>query len=249
MKAILFIILLLPSVLLAQFNKRLVFMSRYQKATQLNGATQYWQRATPDSVRFGGYSVLMMAWVKTNASANQMIVAKYESNVGKRSMALTIETGPRPYVWVSGDGNTGVSRELATTIIAGKWYHIAALFYASNLNIYIDGSISNGSLTGTAPASLFDPVGTPLTVGVNGNLSTGFFNGTIGEVQIVRFASLPSGLSDIIKRNAQKATFDKTYTSGEVVFWTEWNGGGLDKSGKGNHLAGAGDPQILSIKR
>jgi hypothetical protein len=216
-----------------------------RRATQLNGTSQYWSNANPTNFNFSGYQMLLMVWVRTNTTIYQEVLVKYKSAAAGRCIAINIQNGAVPYFYTSADGNGNANRASTVTVAVGNWYFIAATYTPSAMNIYVNGALSNGALTGSIPATLFDPVGTPLSIGVNGSLSSAYLNGEIGEAQIVRFTALPSDIAQKIMTAYKSKRFEKAYVGGEVVFHTDWKGRGIDISGKQNHVVPAGSAPVI----
>lgn len=250
MKRIIIILLSAISLLSGQtFNRYAPLMQKWQNASVLNGSTQYWQDVSPDSMYLTGYSILVMAWVyPQDVSSYQFIVGRYKSAAASRSFQLTIESSALPHFWASGDGNTTIYRQAGATVTTNSWYNFAATYSAADMNFYLNGALSNGSLSAAVPSTLFTPTSAPLSVGVNGALTFGFFNGMIGEVQIVRFASLPANVANIIASAYASKKMPTSYESGDIIFHTRWNGGGIDLSGKKNNVTPATSQIIIKKK-
>ena len=72
----------------------------------------------------------------------------------------------------------------STTVVAlNTWYHVAGVYNAAarSLDIYVNGVLDDGVLSGTVPGSQFDP---NLSVSIGKRSSGWYFNGTIDEVRI-----------------------------------------------------------------
>ena len=94
------------------------------------------------------------------------------------------DTGPHTFgVGVAGATNTFAQRYSTTVRALNVWYHVAGVYNASarTLDIYVNGVLNNGTLSGTVPASQINSA-----VNVNiGRRSGGFyFNGMIDDVRI-----------------------------------------------------------------
>jgi hypothetical protein len=77
-------------------------------------------------------------------------------------------------------------RDASTTVPINVWTHLACVYSGSAINIYINGILSNGTLTGTVPATL-GASGTNLFIG-SSNGGASLFIGTIDEVRISNIA-------------------------------------------------------------
>ena len=96
------------------------------------------------------------------------------------------DTGPHTFgVGVAGATNTFAQRYSTTVRSLNVWYHVAGVYNASarTLDIYVNGVLNNGTLSGTVPASQINSA-----VNVNiGRRSGGggyYFNGVIDDVRI-----------------------------------------------------------------
>ena len=66
------------------------------------------------------------------------------------------DTGPHTFgVGVAGATNTFAQRYSTTVRSLNVWYHVAGVYNASarTLDIYVNGVLNNGTLSGTVPAS------------------------------------------------------------------------------------------------
>ncbi|MCB0152226.1 MAG: LamG domain-containing protein, partial [Caldilineaceae bacterium] len=78
----------------------------------------------------------------------------------------------------------------STTIAVGEWHHIAATYNGSCWELYLDGSREtlNAAVTtcpnATPEATSIQHAGLAAGIGSTGQLSTGFFAGTIDEARV-----------------------------------------------------------------
>jgi hypothetical protein len=157
---------------------------RYGKALSFNGSSSYVDLGNPTSLRITG-SMTWSAWI--NASANPgddgQIISKSGYGSGWQFKSSP-DTGPHTFgVAVSRDGNSLTQRYSRTVRSLNTWYHVAGVYNASarTLDIYVNGVLDNGVLTGTVPSSQYNP---SLNVNI-GRRSGGFyFNGIIDEVRV-----------------------------------------------------------------
>ncbi len=156
---------------------------KYGYALSFNGSSSYVDLGNPAALQLTS-SMTLEAWV--NAAANPAddgeIVAK-SSGVGWQ-LKSTPDTGPVTFgVKVSGNSSASTQRYSALTRSLNTWYHVAGVYNASTgaLDIYVNGILNDGTLTGTIPASQFNQ-----TVNANIGRRTGgfYFNGIIDEVRI-----------------------------------------------------------------
>ena len=118
-----------------------------------------------------------------NPPDDGQIVAKSNDASGWQ-FKTSPDTGPHTFgVGVAGATNTFAQRYSTTVRSLNVWYHVAGVYNASarTLDIYVNGVLNNGTLSGTIPASQINSA-----VNVNiGRRSGGFyFNGVIDDVRI-----------------------------------------------------------------
>jgi hypothetical protein len=159
---------------------------KYGGALSFNGASSYVDLGNPAGLRLTG-SMTWSAWVyATGTPADDGQIVAKSGGSGSRGWQLKTspDTGPHTFgVAVSGDGNSNAQRYSTTVRTLNTWYHVAGVYNAAarTLDIYINGSLDNGVLTGTIPASQNDP-NENVTIGKrNGGL---YFQGTIDELRI-----------------------------------------------------------------
>lgn len=154
-------------------------------AGTFNGTTQYLSLADNTALSVTG-ALSFGGWFKTNsASTQQYIVTKNGS--------YTLQVTATGKVQADVIGGTTGTRISANSIDTG-WHHVVAVYTPStlSLDIYIDGILTNGTLSGTVPASITDSAGA-FNIGANNGAT--FFNGQIDEV----FVTADSLSSAIIK--------------------------------------------------
>lgn len=242
---------LLSSVSQSQLPRLVPVVTKYSSATLLNGTSQYWTKASPSGFDLNGYQVMVAAVVRpTNFATGGFYVARYQSVAGGRQLELNQGTDGKVKFWVSVDGSTSANRETGSALVVNRWYLVVGTYTPSALNVYVNGALDNGTLTGSVPASLTNAAGIALNVGDNSNVDAEFFSGYIAHVQVVRFTTLPTDIASIVSRlNATWRTqgFPGAYAGGQIVAWYDWRSSGTDKSGQGNHLAPVQRPPILNV--
>ena len=109
----------------------------------------------------GAYT--LACWVKCSSLTTAFgLISKVLGAPNFTYELITAGTAPFGNIVVntSGDGSTVVTRRSSGAIDDAAWHHIATVFAPStNLDTYIDGALSNGSLTGTIPASTYTNAG------------------------------------------------------------------------------------------
>jgi hypothetical protein len=156
----------------------------YGNALSFDGSSSYVDLGNPTLLQITG-STTWSAWVKATANPadDGQIIAKSNSSTGWQLKTST-GTGPQTFgVTVSASSNSRAQRYSNTVRLLNVWYHVAGVYNATTrtLNIYVNGVLDNGVLTGTVPASQANS-----SAGVNiGRRSGGYyFNGVIDEVRI-----------------------------------------------------------------
>jgi hypothetical protein len=120
-------------------------------ALNFNGVNDYVDLGDETNLDLSG-TITVEAWIKTTRSYYQIVYSKYAGSSTTRS----------PSAGLSPDGYgrflIGIEpaiRLSSTPVNDGNWHHIAYVFIPStNMDIYVDGVLSNGALTGTIPSSI-----------------------------------------------------------------------------------------------
>ena len=119
-----------------------------------------------------------------NPADDGQIVAKSNDASGWQ-FKTSPDTGPHTFgVGVAGATNTFAQRYSTTVRSLNVWYHVAGVYNASarTLDIYVNGVLNNGTLSGTIPAS---QINSAVNVNIGRRSGGGFyFNGVIDDVRI-----------------------------------------------------------------
>jgi glucose/arabinose dehydrogenase len=150
------------------------------------GGTSYVDLGDPPALELTG-SMTLTAWIKISANPGDdgAIVAKL--GAAGWQLKTTPDTGPRTVaIQISSSGSDTIQRYGATVLAANTWYHVAGVFdtAARTLNVYVNGVLDNGPLSGTVPVAQYDaeyPVNIAQRSGFPGLFN---FLGTIDEVHI-----------------------------------------------------------------
>jgi hypothetical protein len=160
---------------------------KHGNALSFNGLTSYVDLGNPSLLQITG-SMTWSAWVKAaaNPADDGQIVAKSNDASGWQ-LKTTPDTGPYTFGVVVSDTNGHVQRYSTTVRSLNVWYYVAGVYNAATqrLDIYVNGVLDNGVLTGTIPASQVDA---PVNVYIGKRTSPsggGYcFNGIIDDVRI-----------------------------------------------------------------
>lgn len=162
-----------------------------QKARTFNGSSD--NITVPDSNSLDVNSNTISAWVKLNSNSSDMVVVSKSVSSPSLDLAFNLYYAGSStkdfqfYVSNTGSSWAAWRQSSLTNPVVGQWYHIVGVYTAgSGLDIYINGTLSNGTLNGTIPASLrVNAAG----VGIGSNYQGGsYFNGSIDEVKIDKVA-------------------------------------------------------------
>jgi len=156
-------------------------------ALSFDGSNSYVDLGNPSLLQITG-SITCSAWVKAAADLadDGEIVAKSNDVFGWQ-LKTSLDTGPRTFGVAISAGTGRVQRYSTTVYSLDVWYYVTGVYDAAarTLDIYVNGVLDNGVLTGTIPASQIDaPVNA--YVGKRTSLYGGgyCFNGIIENVRI-----------------------------------------------------------------
>ena len=164
---------------------------KFGRAVSFNGSNSYIDLGNAAPLQMAG-SMTLSAWVlpTVHPPDDGQIVAKSDGNAGWQ-LKTSPDTGVRTFGIAISSGTSRVQRYSRTVYSLGTWYHVAGVYDAAarTLDIYVNGVLDNGVLTGSIPAA-------QLNAGVNaqiGRRSGGFyFGGIIDEVRVDAQAQTPA---------------------------------------------------------
>jgi hypothetical protein len=166
-----------------QGGTRWTTAGRYGGALLFDGSSSYVDLGNTAPLQLTG-SMTWSAWMQSLATptSDVNLIAKSDGVSGWQ-LKTTRTTGPRTFAVAVSGPNGFAQRHSTSTRLVGVWYHVAGVYNATaqTLDIYINGRLDNGALSGTVPASQVD---SPVNVNI-GRRSGGFhFNGVIDNVRI-----------------------------------------------------------------
>lgn len=115
-----------------------------------NGSSEKINYSNSSSVQISG-SMTVSAWVKTSDNMGQ-ILGKYDSGSSLAWIFCITNFASQKLFYDIG----GAYRRIGTDIDDGTWHYVTGVYNSSaqTIDIYRDGVLSNGPLSGTVPASI-----------------------------------------------------------------------------------------------
>jgi hypothetical protein len=132
---------------------------------------------------FGG-SVSVAAWFKiTGGSGARILFCRYPDTASKGFILLWI-SGNKLVLDIEDSSGNMCNRASSTTPATNTWYFGVGVFdaVAGTVNIYLNGALNNGTLTGTVISSL--GAGTQILAIGNNNGGASVFQGNIDNVMV-----------------------------------------------------------------
>ena len=163
------------------------------KALRLNGTSQYLDVDTNFIKGIGSYSVSL--WFKPTDLTNYHYILN--SGATNANSGITIGTYNSKAFVTYRTPTTVINNSLNSIpniIEMDKWYHLAAVYNATNENLtaYINGQLV-GDFTGTPFAN--DAAFPKLYIGVQGNFLNGYFKGDLDEIIVFNKAITPNEIA------------------------------------------------------
>lgn len=224
---------------------------KFANGFSFDGGDDYVNRPDTSSLSITG-SFTAGAWVNPSGFSSQRAIIAKDASGSNRSFYIAILATGAVRALVSSDGSTITFRDSIATLSSGSWQHVMMVYNSTTatLDIYINGQLSNGALTGTVPSSIFDG-NADINIGEDANLSQ-FFLGTMDEARIYNRALSPvevrqlynfaPGPSAYYKFDEQTGTnandFSGNSNTGTLENGPTWDVG---KYGSGVNLDGSND--------
>jgi len=129
------------------------------------------------------------------------VVSKWGASGNKQfKLAAALNNGA-PYIDISPNGSGDVYRAGASNLTVGAWNQLAGVYNstAATLDIYKNGVLSNGGLTGTVTTSIFSS-SARICVGASDDASfSNKYSGKIGYVYIYNRALTPTDIMNLYR--------------------------------------------------
>ncbi|MEK7560853.1 MAG: LamG domain-containing protein [Patescibacteria group bacterium] len=192
--------------------------------------------ANPTALQLTG-SMTISAWTylrTTPPVTDSQIVFKGNNGTDKAyGLNYSVDNGPiQGRVQLSSTGSDSISRYSATTLALNSWYHVVGVYNAATLtlDIYINGSINNGTLVGSVPASVYNSTN-DFSIGRTEN-SAGFFDGLIDDVRVYNRALSADEIKRLYRIGATLKVNAPRYTGSlDTGLVGSWSFDGPDMAG------------------
>ncbi len=170
------------------------------------------------------------AWIKTTATGTVTFLANEGVN---RGWLFYLASGRPAFVFKNSSNANVASRGSTMSVNDGNWHHVVAVVKGDtsaashSINIYVDGLLSQGSLTASGPF-VATTASHPISIGARG-ISSGvfsFFPGTVDDVAIWTGALTGPEIMQIHSRQKQKfgGSYISTVMAAPVTSsWTKSN--------------------------
>jgi hypothetical protein len=225
-------------------------------AVNLNGTNEYAYKTSPSNLNFGDSSATILTWFNISAvNTEPRIISNRIINAGYE---IYLQNDSSFNVFIGGASYRTIKVNGAKPTI-GSWVLGALVLDQANDSVrvhFIDNSVMyENKDTNTY---VINPSST-LAIGRYSSASQNFFDGKIGETQIITGKALTR--AEIMAAYTQTLNgehFDASYSGGTIVAWYKWSGdndtGFLDDTSPtlgGNDLTGvnvdkAGDQVIIN---
>jgi chitodextrinase len=148
-----------------------------------NGSTSYVDLGNPTAFQLTG-SMTLSAWVfeTANVPDDGQIIAKSDGTGWQ--LKSTPDTGVRTFgIKIASSTGASIQRYSSTVRALNTWYHVAGVYDAAarTLNIYVNGALANGTLSGTVPTSQQNA---PVNVNIGRRTGGFYISGALDDVRI-----------------------------------------------------------------
>ena len=155
--------------------------------------------------------VTVSAWIRTTSAAVMAIVEKYhwEQDHG---YGIAIQNNKAQF---SGRDGSGVFYAVQSQVSVndGQWHLITGVYRGTQWEIWVDGLLSNTLVTGNTTGQLANIE--PLSIGIDYDSKSIYFNGEIDEVKLWNCALDAVAIAEIY--NEPDISFDSVTISGSAI--------------------------------
>jgi hypothetical protein len=214
------------------------------QATNLNGTTQYWSKATPTGITFvGDHSYHVKGKLSAYPGASGGFFFQRQSGGGSvNGFALLVtSSGSLQVQYGNGASTTQIGTYQSLPLNKEFSLNVAVSVAAKTAVFILDGAVIPSSLlAGTATTVVQPAAAVPMCIGVDGTLAAGFYPGFIGQ----------AGLFSSAVATATLRSYDTYQLTGSestcIGFWS-FNGVSTDASSNANTLVASGSATATAV--
>jgi uncharacterized repeat protein (TIGR01451 family) len=146
-------------------------------------------------------SITLSAWIRPESIVSSGIIAKDIGSSPNRGYYLSIQ-GSKLRFAISPTGTSVTYRDSTSNITNGTWSHVTGIYNnaAGTIDLYINGVLDNGTLTGSITSSIYDNT-SPTRIGYNP--ANGYFDGIIDEARIYNRALGANEINQLVNWTPQ----------------------------------------------
>ncbi len=215
--------------------------AKYGCALQFDGVNDYVNLSTSTNLNIPSNITISM-WINTKeqvATEHQIVISKVDNSLAATQewqIVLRGDTGKIRFYGFNPSGQW--DRASSSTLSINTWTYFVGVYNGSSMDVYINGNLDDGTLTGTIYSSLRSTT-QPIRIGAEGRLDQGLeFNGSIDEVRIWNRSLSTAEIqqhyySNLYKYATDKWAFYTNQTNLSVGTYT-YQGFAADTSGNTN---------------
>ncbi len=177
--------------------------------------------------------VTVSAWIQTTSTATMAIVEKYRWEQDRGYGIAAINSKAQ----VSGRDGSGefYAIQSQVSINDGKWHLITGVYRGSQWEIWVDGVLENTLVTGNTTGQLASPE--PLSIGINYDAKTIYFQGEIDEVKLWNCALDSTALASMHSGPAQLTSITSAINSSQITVFPSPTSGMLNIQGNTQNIS------------
>jgi hypothetical protein len=185
----------------------------------------------------GAASVFVCScWIKSSSAAGITIANEYLSTGNQRGWAFQVTSGGKLSLIISGDGSTNTGTVTSTdSVNDNTWKHVAFVYSASTVTLYINGAVAASGLTGSIPAAMFNTSAAFIFGGLGPGTSS-VFAGCMKDLRVYSVAKSAAEIASYNNQGANPTTFDQVGLLAHYACEEESGAIAYDSSGNGKHL-------------
>ncbi len=161
-------------------------------STYFDGSGDYLTVPNNNAFKFGSENFTIECWVYFNAVSddNDIIISKWNAGqtAGTNQWILYTNGAVAGFSW-SIDGYVAAGNAIGTTLVANRWYHLAAVRNDSSITLYVDGV---GGTPVSVSGSLYESETEVLGISYrrNNGSTQNPINGYVSDVRLVKGTSV-----------------------------------------------------------